>query len=783
GMDRAAAEERPREPEIGRPLTRREDARFLTGAGRYVEDEVAGDALSAYVVRSSHAHAAIEGIETTAARAMPGVAGVFTAADLAADGLGPMPCTAHVRTETPLVVPRRPALAERRVRHVGDPVALVVAVSRNRARDAAERISVEYRILPAVVDGPAAFLSGAPSLWEEVPGNLAFLFRAGDRAATDAAFVAAAHVTDLTLVNNRVIVTPIEPRAAIGRYNASTDTLDLTVTAQGVQGLRHELAADVFHVPDERIRVVAPDVGGGFGMKNFLYPEWILVLWAARRFGRAVRWVADRSEDFLSDTQGRDHHTRARLALDGEGRFLALEVATVANLGAYLSGYAPGVPTNMTAMGGVYAIPAFSAEVRGAFTNTVPVDAYRGAGKPEANYLIERLIDRAARETGRDPVRLREQNLIRDFPYRNAAGTMITEGRFAANLEEAAARARSGFATRRAETAARGRLRGLGICCFLETARGATEEWAQIRFGPDDKVELLLGTQSNGQGHETSFAQIAADLLGLPIEQFRLVQADTARVPEGHGHGGARSMHMGGTALVLAARQVIEKGLGVAAQLLQADPAEVEFRTGRFRVRGGKGSSARAPGVDLLEVASAARKEEAACGLDSIARNRCDQFTLPSGCHVAEVEIDPETGRAWLVRYASVDDFGRLINPLITAGQVHGGVAQGIGQALFEMTHYEPASGQLVTGSLLDYALPRSDDLPDLETTLVQAPSSANPLGVKGSGQAGCMAAPQTVMSAILDALAPLGVTSLDMPATSERIWRAIQTARPPRSA
>lgn len=782
-MDRATAEERPAEPEIGRPLRRREDARFLTGAGRYVEDEFAPNALAAYVVRSPHAHAAIEGIETTTARAMPGVAGVFTAADLAADKLGPMPCTAHVRTERPLIVPPRPALAERRVRHVGDPLALVVAASRNAARDAAERISVAYRILPAVVDGPVAFATGAPSLWEEVPGNLAFLFRAGDRAATDAALAAAAHVTDLTLVNSRVIVTPIEPRAAVGRYDGATGMLDLTVTAQGVQELRHELAEDVFHVPVERIRVVAPDVGGGFGMKNFLYPEWILVLWAARRLGRTVCWVADRSEDFLSDTQGRDHHTTARLALDREGRFLALEVATVANLGAYLSGYAPGVPTNMTAMGGVYAIPAFSAEVRGAFTNTVPVDAYRGAGKPEANYLIERLIDRAARETGRDPVRLREQNLIRDFPYRNAAGTMITEGRFAASLEEAARRARSGFAIRRAEAASRGMLRGLGICCFLETARGATEEWAQIQFGPDDKVELLLGTQSNGQGHETSFAQIAADLLGLPIEHFRLVQADTARVPEGHGHGGARSMHMGGTALVLATRQVIEKGLAVAAELLQAAPAEVEFRDGRYRVRRENGSSAKAPDVDLLEVASAARTPGAACGLDSMARNRCDEFTLPSGCHAAEVEIDPETGRAWLVRYASVDDFGRLINPLITAGQVHGGVAQGIGQALFEMTHYEPGSGQLVTGSLLDYALPRSDDLPDLETTLVEAPSSANPLGVKGSGQAGCMAAPQTVMSAILDALAPLGVTSLDMPATSERIWRAIQTARPSRSA
>ncbi|MGH7069976.1 MAG: xanthine dehydrogenase family protein molybdopterin-binding subunit [Acetobacteraceae bacterium] len=777
-MARTTTEHPPTEPQIGRRLARREDARFLTGAGHFVDDEGVESALTAYVVRSPHAHAAIEGIESGAARTMPGVAGVFTAADLAADGLGPMPCTAHVRTETPLVVPPRHALAERRVRHVGDPVALLVASSRNAARDAAEQISVEYRVLPAVVDGPAALSSGAAVLWDEVPGNLAFLFRAGDYPATQAAFATAAHVTDLTLINNRVVAMPIEPRAAIGRYDAATDTFDLTVTAQGVQGLRHELAEDIFHVPIERIRVVAPDVGGGFGMKNFLYPEWILVLWAARRVGRTVRWVADRSEDFISDTQGRDHHTRARLALDGEGRFLALEVATVANVGAYLSGYAPGVPTNMTAMGGVYAIPAFSAEIRGAFTNTIPVDAYRGAGKPEANYLIERLIDRAAREIGCDPVRLREQNVIREFPYRNAAGTMITEGRFAANLEAAAARARAGYAARRTEAASRGRLSGLGICCFLETARGANEEWAQIRFASDGGVELLLGTQSNGQGHETSFAQIAADLLGLPIERFRLVQADTAKVPEGHGHGGARSMHMGGTALVLAARQVIEKGRKIAAQLLQADPAEVEFRTGRFHVRGSGQATEGAPGVGLLEVVSAARTQQMVCGLDSLAYNRCDQFTLPSGCHVAEVEIDPGTGKAWLVRYLSVDDFGRLINPQITTGQVHGGVAQGIGQALFEMTYYDQGSGQLLSGSLLDYAVPRSDELPDFEITLVEAPSSANPLGVKGSGQAGCMAAPQTVVSAILDALAPLGVSTLDMPATPERIWRAIQTAK-----
>ncbi len=778
-MEREAAEDGAAGRQIGRSLRRREDGRFLTGAGSFVDDEPAEGALSLYVVRSPHAHASIGRIDTGRARDMPGVAGVFTAADLALDGLGPMPCVAKVRTVTPLVVPPRHALASGRVRHVGDPVAFVVADSRNAARDAAEMVAVDYGILPAVVDGAAALRDGAPVLWEEAPGNLAFLFRAGDRAATDAALGAAAHVSELALVNNRVLATPIEPRAAIGRYDRESGMLFLTLTGQGVQEVRLELARDVFHLPAERIRLFAPDVGGGFGMKNFLYPEWILVLWAARRLGRAVRWVADRSEDFVSDTQGRDQHSTARLALDSEGRFLALEVETVANLGAYLSGYAPGVPTNMTAMGGVYAIPALAVEVRGAFTNTVPVDAYRGAGKPEANYLIERLVDLAAHETGRDPVRLREMNLVTRFPYRNAAGTVIAEGQFAANLEAAAGRGRDGFAARRAEAASRGRLRGLGIACFLETARGATEENAAIRFPGDGTVELLLGTQSNGQGHETSYAQIAADLFGLPVERFRFVQADTGRVPEGHGHGGARSMHMGGTALVLAARQVIEKGVLVASHLMQADPSEVAFANGRFRLRGAKGSA----GIDLLDVAAAAQKGTElpagmAPGLDSQALNRCDIFTFPNGCHVAEVEIDPETGATRLVRYSATDDFGRLINPLITAGQVHGGVAQGIGQALLEAAVYDPASGQFLSGSLLDYALPRSDDLPAFEITLVEAPSAANPLGVKGSGQAGAMAAPQTVMNAILDALAPLGVERLDMPATPERIWQAIRAGR-----
>jgi aerobic carbon-monoxide dehydrogenase large subunit len=758
-------------------VKRLEDARFLTGAGRFVDDLSAEDALHAWIVRSPHAHAAIERIDTASARSAPGVAGVFTAADLA--GLGPLPCVARPRTVEPLIVPPRYALAPERARHVGDPVAFVVAETRNAARDAAERVEVQYRVLPAVVDGRAALATGAPAIWEGLPGNLAFTFRAGDEQATVAALARAAHVTSLGLVNNRVVPAPIEPRAGIARYEAVTDTMRLTLTGQGVQEIRQELADSVFRVPLERIQLRAPDVGGGFGMKNFLYPEWVMLLWAARKLGRAVKWVAERTEDFLSDTQGRDNSTRARLGLDAGGKFLALEVETVANLGAYLSSYGPGVSTNMTAMGGVYAIPAMAVKVRGAVTNTVPVDAYRGAGKPEANYLIERLIERAARETGRDPVLLRKANIVRAFPYRNAAGTEIDSGRFEENLKEATARAGyASFAARRAEARADGRLLGIGVGCYLETARGAVEENAAIRFANDGTVALLLGTQSNGQGHETSFPQIAAKLLGLPVEAFRLVQADTERVPEGHGHGGARSMHMGGTALVYAAEQVIARGAAVAAHLMQTERERIRFTGGEFHRDGDDGA-----GMTLMAVAEAAREPSnlppgATPGIDGFARNHCETFTFPSGCHVAEVEVDPETGQARLVRYVSVDDFGRLINPMITAGQLQGGVAQGIGQAMLEATVYEEETGQLLSASLLDYALPRGDDLPAFETVLAELPSMANPLGVKGSGQAGCMAAPQTIIAAILDALAPLGVCEIEMPATPERIWQAIRAAK-----
>ena len=760
--------------QIGRPVRRFEDARFLRGRGRFVDDIDAPGQLHAIVLRSPHAHAAIARIDTAAARALPGVHGVFTAADLAAEGIGPLPCIAQVATVEPMIVPPRFVLAADRVRHVGDPVAFVVADTREVARDAAELVAVDYRVLPAVVDAPAAIEPGTPQLWDEAPANLSYRFERGDKAAVDAVMARAAHVIELELENNRLVVAPIEPRAAIGQYDPATGNFDLLLTGMGVQSLRAQLADSVFHISPERIRVRAPDVGGGFGMKNFLYPEWVLVLFAARRLGRPVKWLGERGEDFVSSAQGRANHTRGRLALDADGKFLALEAETIANLGAYLSTNGPGSSTNApsTAMGGVYDIPAIFMSARGVFTNTVPIDAYRGAGKPEANYLIERLVELAARRLGIDPVELRRHNLISQFPYRKALGAVVDSGKFVANLDVATARAER-------PAAPPGKLRGIGIACFLETARGTPNEGAEIRFEADGAVSLLLGTQSNGQGHETSYPQIAADLLGLPIETFRLVQADTSAVPRGNGHGGARSMHQGGFALHRAAEMVVAKGRAVAAGLLQADAAELAFAEGRFSVPG----SGRA--IDLLDVAHAAADpanlpDGVAPGLGAQVWNECDLITFPSGTHVAEVEIDPETGAVTLLRYFAVDDYGRVINPLLTAGQVQGGVAQGIGQAMLEHTVYDAGSGQLLSGSLLDYALPRADDLPDLDIILDGLPTAANPLGVKGSGQAGAIAAPQTIICAILDALAPLGIEHIDMPATPERVWRAIRAA--PRS-
>ena len=748
-------------PYIGRSARRLEDLRFLTGRGRYLADIDAPGALWGHVLRSPHAHALLKRIDAAAAQRCAGVHGVYTASDLA--GLGPMPCLAAV---SPLIVPPRHALAVDRVRHVGDPVAFIVADRAELAREVAELVEIEYEALPSVVDGRAALADGAPSLWDQAPRNMAFHIQKGDAAAVAAAMKVAAHIVDVDVMNNRVVVAPIEHRAGIAHYDAATDSFDLELTGQGVHGIRRQLAEFVFRMPPERIRLHAPDVGGGFGTKNFLYPEWILLMWAARRLGRPVRWEADRTEEFASSAQGRDIAATARLALDGDGRFLALDIAMVANHGAYLSGNGPGAAAvaASTAHGGVYDIPAIAADVRGAFTNTVPVDAYRGAGKPEANYIVERCIEAAARKLGRDPASLRRQNLIASFPHKTAMGMNIDSGGFVDNLDRAVVRSElAAFEARRAEARARGKLRGIGVACFLETSRGAPNEGAEVRFESDGTVMVAVGTESNGQGHETAFAQIAADRLGVPMEAIRYVQADTRAVKSGAGHGGARSMHMGGAAVMKAIDASLAKARQLAAHLLQASEGELVLEGGGYAVRGSERR------IGLSDIA----REAGAFGEHVM--NVTDVFTFPSGCHVAEVEVDPETGAAALVRYTAVDDYGRLINPLLTEGQVLGGVAQGIGQAMLEHTVYDPGSGQLLSGSLMDYALPRADDLPDFDIELVERPTAANPLGVKGSGQAGCIAAPQTVMAAVLDALRAAGVEAIDMPATPERIWKALR--------
>jgi len=663
------------------------------------------------------------------------------------------------------------------VRHVGEPIAFVVAESAEIARDALDAIVVDYEPLHPVISMTGAVLPGSALIWPEAKNNVAFEFKRGETGPVEAAMRGAAHVVECELVNNRVVAAPLETRGAIGAFDAANGRLHLTASAAGAHTIRDLLADQVFRIPREKLRVSIPDVGGGFGMKNVLYPEWVLVLWAARRLRRPVKWIGDRSEDFVASVHGRDSLLRARLALDQDGRFLALEATVTANMGAFVSTVAPIVPTMAmgSAMGGVYDIPLIAFQTRGVFTNTTPVDAYRGAGKPEANYLIERLIDIAAGELGMDGLELRRKNIFRRFPHRSAMGLSVEQGSFAHAIDLAVAAA-DGFEARRQGSRARGKLRGLGYACFLETARGQPNEVAELQFGEGGRIVLKVGTHSSGQGHETTYAQIAADALGLPIERFEFRQGDTDDLGSGGGHGGARSMHQGGTALLLAAEGLIENARRLAARLLQTSVDAICYEAGTLRV------AATGQEISLDEVARASYQvtaDDVVPGLAHKATHLCDHYTFPNGCHVAEVEIDPATGEVTLDRYAIFDDFGRLLDPRLTLGQVHGGVAQGIGQALFEQALFDPATGQMLSGSLMDYALPRADDVPSFEGSLISAfPSGANRLGVKGSGQAGAIAAPATIMNAVMNALAPLGVRHLDMPATPAHIWEAIEAAR-----
>ncbi len=756
---------------IGQSLRRVEDQRFLTGQGRYVDDIDAPGALHGVMLRSPHAHAEIRRIDAAAALAAPGVRAVFTAADLA--DIGPLPCVAAIVSDPPFVAPPRQVLASGRVRHVGEGVAFVVAESAIAARDAAELIDIDYQPLPAVVDAATALADGAPQLWPQAPGNCAFRFHKGDRDAVAAAMAQAAHRVTVEVFNNRIAAAPIEPRAAIARYDDGR--YELLCNGQGVHGMRNILAQHVLRIPPETLRIIAPDVGGGFGMKNFVFAEHVLLLLAARRLGAPVRWLSEAGEDLQASVHARDLRSTATLALDAEGHFLALQVEGMADLGAYASSFGAHCTTNAasTAMGGAYAIPAISYAVRGAYTNTTPIDAYRGAGKPESNYTVERVIEAAARQTGIDAVELRRRNLLRDGIRASAMGMQVEAGNYVPNLDRAEQLAdRAGFAARKAAAAARGLLLGQGITHFMETARGQPNEDAALRFDADGRIAVVVGTQSNGQGHETSFVQLVAARLGLPMERFRYVQADTAALTRGAGHGGARSLHLGGGALVQAADAVLSKARLLAAHLLQSTPAAMDYADGRFTVHGSE------RGIALAELAQAARDagnlpEGMAPGLDAEVTNQCDIVTFPGGTHVAEVEVDRETGAIRLTRYLAVDDYGNLLNPLLTESQVQGGVVQGIGQALLENIAYD-GDGQMLSATYMDYCLPRAADLPDIEVVLEGRPTTGNPLGSKGSGQAGAIASPQAVMAAVLDALAPLGVTTIDMPATPYAIWKAI---------
>jgi aerobic carbon-monoxide dehydrogenase large subunit len=767
---------------LAQPVRRVEDPRLLKGAGRYTDDIVLPGMLFGVVLRSPHAAATITRLDTIAAASLPGIAGIYTAADLAADGLGPLPCAALVenRDGSPQAAPPHPVLAQGAVRHVGDPVAFIVAETIKQARDAAEAIEVDYDTLPSITDLPTAMDKGGTLVWPDVPHNLAFDWEVGDKSATETAFARAAHVTKLTIVNNRIVVNSMEARAALADFDAGTGRWTLYANTQG-GWLIKGLIGPLFNTDPEKFRIVTPDVGGGFGMKSFLYAEHVLTCYAARKLGRPVKWAAERGESFLCDTQGRDNLTTGELAIDGDGKFIALRTRNISNMGAYLSTFAPYIPTfaGTSVLSSVYGFKAIYANVLGVFTNTVPVDAYRGAGRPESNYLVERLVDAAARELGIDRVELRRRNMVLPdaMPHSTPVGKTYDSGDFRVVLDAATSTMDyAGFPARRAAAAAKGKRRGLGLSYYLEATGGDPTERAEIRFADDGFVDVYVGTQSGGQGHETAYVQLTANNLGVDGDKIRIRQGDTDTIPVGGGTGGARSLYSEGQAILLTSQSVIAKGKRAAAEELEAAVADISFADGRFAIVGTD------RGIDILTLAETQRKKatagQPAILLDSAEIAPIDAHTFPNGCHMAEVEVDPETGVVELIRYSVSDDVGKAINPLIVRGQVAGGVAQGFGQAVLEHTVYDPASGQLLSGSFMDYALPRANEFPDIEVELLEVPCLSNPLGVKGAGEAGAVGSPPAVISAIIDALSVDGVTHIDMPATPERVWRAMARAK-----
>jgi carbon-monoxide dehydrogenase large subunit len=782
---------------IGAPLRRVEDKRFLTGRGRFVADIELSGALACALVRSPHAHAAIRRIDASAARAAPGVVAAFTGADMAADGVAPMRPLWVVRSRdgSPMAEPARFALARETVRHVGEPVAAVVAASLAQAVDAAERVEVDYAPLSAVTDARGAQAEAAPQLHACAGGNVCFRWARGDEAAVRAALRSAAHVVAIDLVNNRLVGAAIEPRAVIGTVDPQSEKLTLYSSTQAPHHIRRQVTEQL-GISESELRVVSPDVGGGFGYKGKLYPEEGIIAWAARRLRRPVRWVASRAESFVADNQARDHLTHAELALEADGRFLALHVQTFANLGAYVSTFGAAIPSAIYSalFAGGYRTPAIFVEVTGVFTNTTPTDAFRGAGRPEACYVLERLADCAAHKLGIDRAEIRRRNLIPPsaMPYKTPIGPTYDCGDFPKILARTLALADyDGFEERRAQAARRGRLRGIGMACYVESsgvapsrfagalgARVGFYEAASIRVEPDGAVRAMLGTHNHGQGHATTLAQILSSRFGVPVEKIEVVEGDTDAVPHGTGTFGSRSIAVGGSALDRAADKIIAKGKLVAAHLLEAAAGDVDFADGAFVIAGTDRRVSFAAVARAAYVPHNFPLETVEPGLQETAVYDPPSFAFSNGAHVCELEIDPDTGRIDIVGFWGVDDIGTVVNPMIVEGQIHGGLAQGIGQALLERCAYD-GGGQLVSGSFMDYAVARADDLPPFVTECDESqPCTHNPLGAKGCGEAGSIGAPAAVVSAVLDALAPLGVTDLDMPLTSEQLWRRIRNAR-----
>ena len=765
---------------IGQPIRRHEDLRLIAGRGRYTDDITLPRMSHGFVLRSPVAHAHIKRIDVATSRRMPGVLLVAIGEDVRADGLGDLPCVTPLanRDGTPRHDTPRPVLAQGKVRHVGQPVALVVAETLAGARDAAEAIDVEYEGLPAVTDAKDATAPGAPQLFEQIPGNIVFDWDndMGDANATDAAFVKAAHVVTLELVNNRVVVNSMEPRNAVADYDPSSGRSTLYTATQGPHFVRDPLAEVVLKMPKDMLRLITPNVGGGFGMKAFVYPEHALVVWASRKLARPVKWQEDRSEGFISDNQGRDHTTRAELALDKKGRFLGLRVSILANLGAYLSPFGSFVPTRSTDLvSGLYAIGAIHINVKGVCTNTVPVCAYRGAGRPEAAYLLERLVDAAARELGMSPDRIRRINFVPPsaMPYTSATKLLLDSGEFEKVMDRCMAIAEwSSFPKRRKQSERNGKLRGIGMATYTERCGGGFPETASIEF-KDERIELVMGNQEYGTGLITSYKQLVSDQLGIDADRINVIMGDTDRTPSGLS-GGSRALAVAGMALYEASRTVIDKGKQLAAHVLEVSSQDVAFADGVFGV---PGTDLR---LDIFEVAKAARDPAKLPpgmepGLDTTHHRVPAAQTFPNGCHIVEVEIDPNTGAVTIERYTVVDDFGHTINPLLLEGQVHGGIVQGVGQALLEHAIYDPDSGQLLSGSFMDYTMPRASDVPMFSFSTHNVPTTANPLGVKGAGEAGAVGAPPAVINAIVDALHHrVGIRHIDMPATPRRMWEML---------